>query len=70
MFGEHNFFWVMLADFFADFKKIKADFLKSSKIELETFSYFQSMKICNVYSKVSTDFRKNQNWLTYGWFCE
>ena len=32
MVGEHKFFVAILADFFADFEKILADFLKSSKI--------------------------------------
>ena len=41
MVGEHKFFGAILADFFADFEKIKADFLKSSKIELETLFLFQ-----------------------------
>ena len=40
MVGEHKFFGAILADFFADFEKIKADFLKSLKIELETLFYF------------------------------
>ena len=36
MVGEHKFFGAILADYFADFEKIKADHLKSSKFELET----------------------------------
>ena len=36
MVGEHKFFGAILADFFADFEKIKIDLLKSSKIELDT----------------------------------
>ena len=43
MVGDHNFFGAILADFFADFEKNKADFLKSSKIELDTLFYFQSI---------------------------
>ena len=34
MLDENNFFGHILADFLADFEKIKADFLKSLKIEL------------------------------------
>ena len=43
MMGEHKFFGATLADFFADFEKIKIDFLKSSKIKLQTLFYFQSI---------------------------
>ena len=41
MVGEHKFFGAILADFLADFEKIKADFLKSLKIEIETLFFFQ-----------------------------
>ena len=41
MVDEDNFFGAILADFLADFEKIKADFLKSLKIEIETLFCFQ-----------------------------
>ena len=41
MVDEHKFFGAILADFLADFEKIKADFLKSLKIEIGTSLSFQ-----------------------------
>ena len=68
--GEHKFFGAILADLFADF-------LKSSKIELETLFYFQLMDNMQLLFKsvgwFSQKFKLADLWLILwkiGWFLQ